>query len=256
MKKPDAVTCLTPENFREKIFHLPVTDLCGVGHATAKVLAGYGIRTVGQLAVAHPPMLQHRLGVNGLRLIEMANGRDERPVLPADAELPMKSVSHGITTYRDMMTPEETWPVILSLCEEVGHKLLAYGKTARGVSLQVRDNALQTRQYQARLSLPTDSYSVIAKEVYRLLREKHRWERPLRSVSAGAIDLCREGTPCQIGLFDDAAAVPMPETVNLDGYRLLRSSDAHYLENILEPTFTLEVREKSAQGIFDAIAGR
>ena len=51
-------------------------------------------------------------------------------------------------------------------------------------------------------------------------------------------------------------AVPMPEAVNLDGYRLLRSSDAHYLENILEPTFTLEVREKSAQGIFDAIAGR
>lgn len=51
-------------------------------------------------------------------------------------------------------------------------------------------------------------------------------------------------------------AVPMPETVNLDGYRLLRSSDAHYLENILEPTFTLEVREKSTQGIFDAIAGR
>ena len=53
-----------------------------------------------------------------------------------------------------------------------------------------------------------------------------------------------------------SAAVPMPPTVNLDGYRLLRSSDAHYLENILEPTFTLEVREKSAQGIFDAIAGR
>ena len=51
-------------------------------------------------------------------------------------------------------------------------------------------------------------------------------------------------------------AVPMPEAMNLDGYRLLRSSDAHYLENILEPTFTLEVREKSAQGIFDAIAGR
>ena len=51
-------------------------------------------------------------------------------------------------------------------------------------------------------------------------------------------------------------AVPMPETVNLDGYRLLRSSDAHYLENILEPTFTLEVREKTTQGVFDAIAGK
>ncbi len=214
MKKPDAVTCLSPANFREKVFPLPVSDLCGVGHATTRTLAGYGIHTVGQLAAAYPPMLQHRLGVVGLRLIEMANGRDPSPVLPADAELPMKSVSHGITTYRDMMSPEEVWPVILALCEEIGHKLLAYGKTARGVSLQVRDNTLQTRQYQARLSLPTDSYSVIAKEVYRLLREKHVWERPLRSVSAGAIDLCRDGTPCQIGLFDDASAQRRAETLD------------------------------------------
>jgi len=50
-------------------------------------------------------------------------------------------------------------------------------------------------------------------------------------------------------------AVAMPE-MDLSGYRLLRSSDAHYLENILEPTFTLEVRERSVQAIFDAIAGR
>ena len=51
----------------------------------------------------------------------------------------------------------------------------------------------------------------------------------------------------------DAVAMP---PIDMTGYRTLRSSDAHYLENILEPTFTLEVREKSTQGIFDAIAGR
>ncbi len=51
----------------------------------------------------------------------------------------------------------------------------------------------------------------------------------------------------------DAVAMP---PVDISGYRTLRSSDAHYLENILEPTFQLEVREKSVQGVFDAIAGR
>lgn len=51
----------------------------------------------------------------------------------------------------------------------------------------------------------------------------------------------------------DAVAMP---PVDIGAYRTLRSSDAHYLENILEPTFQLEVREKSAQAIFDAIAGR
>ncbi|MBQ3157973.1 MAG: hypothetical protein IJB81_13845 [Clostridia bacterium] len=50
-------------------------------------------------------------------------------------------------------------------------------------------------------------------------------------------------------------AVPMPP-IDLTGYRTLRSSDAHYLENILEPTFTLEVRERTVQALFDAIAGK
>ena len=50
----------------------------------------------------------------------------------------------------------------------------------------------------------------------------------------------------------DAVAMP---PIDITGQRTLRSSDAHYLENILEPTFCLEVREKSAQGVFDAIAG-
>ena len=53
--------------------------------------------------------------------------------------------------------------------------------------------------------------------------------------------------------ISDAVAMP---PIDIKGQRTLRSSDAHYLENILEPTFQLEVREKSAQGIFDAIAGR
>ena len=51
----------------------------------------------------------------------------------------------------------------------------------------------------------------------------------------------------------DAVAMP---PIDMTGYRTLRSSDAHYLENILEPTFLMEVREKSTQGVFDAIAGR
>lgn len=214
MKKPDAVTCLSRANFREKIFHLPASDLCGVGPATAAKLASCGIFTIGQLANAYPPMLKDKLGVNGLRLIEMADGRDRTPVLPGDAELPMKSVSHGLTTYRDMASPEEAWPVILALCEEVGHKLLAYGKVAQGVSIQVRDNALKSRGYQAQLALPTDSYSVIAKEAYKLLLAKHLWEKPLRGISVGAIDLCPSSIPRQTDFFSDTAALHRAETLD------------------------------------------
>ena len=60
---------------------------------------------------------------------------------------------------------------------------------------------------------------------------------------------------CRYDAIEVSDAVAMPP-VDLSGYRLLCSSDAHYLENILEPTFTIDVKEKSVQALFDAIAGR
>ena len=59
----------------------------------------------------------------------------------------------------------------------------------------------------------------------------------------------------QYDALEVSDSVAMPP-IDISGYRTLRSSDAHYLENILEPTFVLEVQEKSTRGIFDAIAGR
>jgi len=46
----------------------------------------------------------------------------------------------------------------------------------------------------------------------------------------------------------------MPD-MDLSGYRLLESSDAHYLENILEPEFSIDAGEKSIGAIFEAIRG-
>ena len=47
-----------------------------------------------------------------------------------------------------------------------------------------------------------------------------------------------------------------PPNMDISSYRILRSSDAHYLENILEPEFQIEAAEKSAKALFDAIGGR
>lgn len=46
-KKPDAVTVISKDSFREQIWQLPASDLLGVGRATEKVLTLYGIKTIG-----------------------------------------------------------------------------------------------------------------------------------------------------------------------------------------------------------------
>ena len=53
MKKPDATTVITPENYRDKAWRLPVSDLLYVGPATTRKLNQYGITTIGELAQAN-----------------------------------------------------------------------------------------------------------------------------------------------------------------------------------------------------------
>lgn len=50
MKKPDAVTEIAREDFKEKIWNLPVEELLGVGKASKKKLNRLMIFTIGDLA--------------------------------------------------------------------------------------------------------------------------------------------------------------------------------------------------------------
>ena len=50
MKKPDAVTVLSPENWEERVWPLPVSELLYVGHSTTRKLMSRGVLTIGDLA--------------------------------------------------------------------------------------------------------------------------------------------------------------------------------------------------------------
>ena len=50
MKKPDAVTVIPPDSFRDVVWPLPVGDLLFVGPATRRKLADMNVRTIGDLA--------------------------------------------------------------------------------------------------------------------------------------------------------------------------------------------------------------
>ena len=74
MKKPDATTVITEEDFREKVWPLAASEMIYVGRSTEAKLAAYGIRTIGELAATSPMLLQNWFGVNGLALGRYANG--------------------------------------------------------------------------------------------------------------------------------------------------------------------------------------
>lgn len=214
MKKPDAVTVIPKDSFREVIWDLPASDLLGVGRSTNKFLSSYGIHTIGELANAYPDLIQRKLGKNGMILIAFANGEDRSRVAPQDYEPPMKSVGHGITTVQDLENNAEVWNIILALTQDIGHKLRVYNKNAAGVTIYIRyiqDKQLGGKQWQCKLPVRTHSAAIIAREAYQLFERSYRWEYPIRSVTVRATNLCSQDLPEQLQFFSDAATVERKE---------------------------------------------
>lgn len=214
MKKPDAVTVIPKDNFRDIIWDLPASDMLGVGRSTEKFLSSYGIHTIGQLANAYPDLMQRKLGKNGMVLLAFANGEDRSKVAPQDYEPPMKSIGHGITTMQDLENNAEVWNIMLALTQDIGHKLRVYNKNAAGVAIYIRyivDKQIAGKQWQCQLPVRTHSAAIIAKEAYRLFERSYGWEYPIRSVTVRAINLCSQDLPEQLQFFSDAATVERKE---------------------------------------------
>lgn len=74
MKKPDAITEINRDNWKEKVWKLPVSDLLYCGPATTKKLESRFINTIGELAEAPDSMIKAMLGVRGVQLLSYARG--------------------------------------------------------------------------------------------------------------------------------------------------------------------------------------
>lgn len=207
MKKPDAITEITPENFREKVWPLPASDLLYVGRATTKKLADRSVFTIGDIAATDPERLRSWLGINGVGLWTFASGNDMSRVMHKDFVSPVKSIGHGITCVADLKNEDEVWKVMLELSQDIGHKLRLHGLMANGVQIWVRGNDLGFRQFQTKLPYATRSQQEIAVTARKLFHDNYVWMNPVRAVTVRAINLVPEGNPQQFDLFTDTVKI-------------------------------------------------
>lgn len=204
LKKPNAVTVISKENFKGKIWPLPACDLLYVGPATTRKLARYGIRTIGELAGAGPDFLRGMLGKWGETLWAFANGYDVSPVTHADFTAAIKSIGNSMTTWRDIENADEAWKVFTVLSESVGCRLRENGFHSKTVQISIRDINLDWQERQGKLRTPSCSAYEIAKRSMELFNENWDFHLPLRSLGVRACDLSTEGN-CQLSFLEDAA---------------------------------------------------
>lgn len=214
MKKPDAITVIDKDTFKEKVWNLPASDLLGVGRATAKKLTTIGVNTIGQIAQLPVEIFKNKLGKCGIDIWKFANGLDTSEVIVRDYEAPDKSVGHGMTAVQDLENQAEVFNFILELCQDIGHRLYIFNKKATGIAIVVRDNQLNTKQWQCGIPVPTQSPSCIAREAFSLFSRSYDWKRPIRSLTVRAINLTSLDIPCQMDLFTDPVKVERSEALD------------------------------------------
>ncbi len=202
-KKPDAITQISRDNYRDIIWRSPVSDLLYVGRATARKLVRLGILTIGDIAVCDPVILKAHLGKMGLVLWAFANGEDRTPVESDGFISPIKSIGNSTTTPRDLADNEDVKMVILFLSESVASRLRENHFVGKNIGISVRDNNLSWFTRQQNIQIPTNISAEIARTAMELFEKNYSWEKPVRSVGVRVSDLQPDRYCYQTDLFTD-----------------------------------------------------
>ena len=198
-EKPDRVHTLYPEEIREKMWPLAVSDLFFVGRATTKKLFSIGIKTIGDLANTDPVWLKSVLNKQGEIIWGFANGIDLSPVIsqpPAN-----KGYGNSTTTPYDVTDIPTANKVFLSLAETVGNRLRADQVQIEVVAIGIRYSDLSYQSHQKRLVSPTN----LTLEIYRAACElfPRLWNgNPIRHLGIHTSRVATDAFSRQLNLFD------------------------------------------------------
>ena len=202
-QKPDAVTLITKENYRQIAWPLPLSDLLYVGPATKRKLNGFGVHTIGELAQTPVEILRSKFGKIGDVLWCFSNGLDSSPVADFQNQPVVKSIGNSTTAPRDLERDEDVKMILYVLADSVARRLREQGLKGRTIHISVRDNSLFSFTRQKTLGFYTNLTEEIAGEALSLFREHYQWKRPVRSIGISVSDL-EAGTICsQTSLFCD-----------------------------------------------------
>lgn len=188
-KKPDATTLISPENWQEIVWPLPVGAMLFVGRSAQRTLAQYGVETIGQLAACRPEMLEKLLGKLGRQMHEYANGLDRSPVRPQAEREPVKSVGNGTTFPHDLTRWEEVRAGLAALSDSVAMRLRRQGLYCSGVQVTIKDSSFCSISRQKRLESPTRLMKDIQRAAMELTRSAWRVPTPIRMLTVTALHI-------------------------------------------------------------------
>lgn len=201
LKKPDGLVLVEPGREKEFLSPLPIGRLWGVGQKTETLLKQMGLERIGQLSGMRQSELAARLGKTGAHLWKLAQGIDDRSVLPEEG---YKSIGHEITFEQDTTDLEVLHKTLLHLTERVAQRLRINEARARTIAVKFREADFSTFTRRITLGSPVDTAEKIFPIVRKLLKGLFRNNVPVRLIGVFAVNLEMESDNRQMVLFHQA----------------------------------------------------
>jgi DNA polymerase-4 len=202
-KKPDGLTVIAPERVEPFLQQLPVDALWGVGPVTAGKLRAHGIERLVDVRAADAAVLREMVGSLADWLRQLADGIDDRPVVPNRAS---KSSGSENTYAADLTDPDVMRREIAEMAVDAARWLARRELLARTVVIKVRysDFTTVTRSHTAPAT--REEGALVARAV-ELLDKTDMARRPVRLLGVSVHNLRSEAEDVAI---DAAPRLPFP----------------------------------------------
>lgn len=205
--KPDGIKEVRLEDALAFLHPLPIERLWGVGKVTGEALRALGLSTIGELARYPQDSLRRRFGDAGAHLWSLAQGHDDRPVVPERAPV---SLGHEDTFSEDLHDEESVRLHLLTQADQVAARLRGRHLRARIVVLKLKLSDFRVLTRRRTLDSSTcDGWTLgrVAGELLHALRhELHLETQGVRLCGVTCAGLCDEGESEQLPLDQPARA--------------------------------------------------
>jgi DNA polymerase-4 len=187
-KKPDGLTVIAPERVEPFLQQLPVDALWGVGPVTAGKLRAKGIERLVDVRTADPHLLRETVGSLAEWLRQLADGIDDRPVVP-NREVKSSGTEN---TYPDDLVDLDT--IRVEIADMAAHAISWLARRrllARTVTIKVRyhDFTTVTRSHTA---APTRDEADLTTRAVRLLDKTDAGRIAIRLLGVSVHNFCDE----------------------------------------------------------------
>lgn len=201
-KKPDAVTEIPYDKFKQLTYHLPLKSVIGIGKRLEVKLNRLNIFNLGDLANYDPKVIKKRFGIVGEDLQNKLKGIGDNQVTSIEDTRQIKSVGNGTTTLVDVKNLKEIKSVVMFLSDEIATRLRNKNLKGTTIHVSLRKSDLTWIAKSHTISFATNT----AKDIYDASIEiiKSIWDNHtlVRSVRISVCNLC-DNINDQLNLFNN-----------------------------------------------------